>query len=254
MRKYIYPYSGASQSAMELAVALEVTRIRRTNSKFRGNATKLVINWGCSELSDEALSCEILNLPTAVQVASNKLTFLQAMGTVGIRTPPFTTEKTVAQAWVNNGYVVVARTLLRANSGRGIVMCEPNQPIEVDAPLYTMYKKKFNEYRIHVLNGEVISSQRKALPNGFDREASGADVRIRSHDNGFVFVRNDDHEIPTSVTESAIDAVTACGLNFGAVDVIFNDHEQLEYVLEVNTAPGLTGTTLEDYAEAFGEL
>ncbi|MNY63636.1 hypothetical protein D3C86_2006230 [compost metagenome] len=49
-------------------------------------------------------------------------------------------------------------------------------------------------------------------------------------------------------------AVNAIGLTFGAVDVIWNEYRHQAYVLEVNTAPGLTGTTLEKYAEAFRGL
>jgi D-alanine-D-alanine ligase-like ATP-grasp enzyme len=53
------------------------------------------------------------------------------------------------------------------------------------------------------------------------------------------------------VTSEAIKAVNCLGLYFGAADVIWNDKEQRAYVLEVNTAPGLEGTTLENYANAF---
>ncbi|MNY81884.1 hypothetical protein D3C86_2236870 [compost metagenome] len=49
-------------------------------------------------------------------------------------------------------------------------------------------------------------------------------------------------------------AVNALGLDFGAADVIWNDHRKQAFVLEVNTAPGLTGTTLEKYAKALKEI
>ena len=44
------------------------------------------------------------------------------------------------------------------------------------------------------------------------------------------------------------------GLDFGAVDVIYNGHSNRAYVLEINTAPGLTGTTLDNYAAALRNL
>jgi D-alanine-D-alanine ligase-like ATP-grasp enzyme len=40
-------------------------------------------------------------------------------------------------------------------------------------------------------------------------------------------------------------------LDFGAVDVIWNEKEDKYYVLEVNTACGLEGTTLDKYVEQF---
>ena len=50
-----------------------------------------------------------------------------------------------------------------------------------------------------------------------------------------------------------IDAVSALGLDFGAVDII-EDADGKLYVLEVNTAPGLEGQTLTLMAEALKEL
>jgi glutathione synthase/RimK-type ligase-like ATP-grasp enzyme len=49
-------------------------------------------------------------------------------------------------------------------------------------------------------------------------------------------------------------AVSALGLDFGAVDIIWNEREDKCYVLEVNTAPGLQGSTLENYANAIMEV
>ena len=43
----------------------------------------------------------------------------------------------------------------------------------------------------------------------------------------------------------------AIDLQFGAVDIIWNEKENKCYVLEINTAPGLVGTTLTKYTEAF---
>ena len=42
----------------------------------------------------------------------------------------------------------------------------------------------------------------------------------------------------------------AVGLKIGAVDIIWNELENKCYVLEINTAPGLEGTTLVKYTEA----
>ena len=42
-------------------------------------------------------------------------------------------------------------------------------------------------------------------------------------------------------------------LDFGAVDLIWNEHENKCYVLEVNSAPGIEGTTLQQYVTAFAK-
>ena len=44
------------------------------------------------------------------------------------------------------------------------------------------------------------------------------------------------------------------GLTFGSVDVIYNEHRDKAYVLEVNTASGLSGETVDDYVKMFGRL
>jgi D-alanine-D-alanine ligase-like ATP-grasp enzyme len=43
-------------------------------------------------------------------------------------------------------------------------------------------------------------------------------------------------------------------LDFGAVDVIYNRAQDKAYVLEVNTAPGLEGSTLDNYVEAIQKV
>lgn len=54
--------------------------------------------------------------------------------------------------------------------------------------------------------------------------------------------------IPDNVIELGISAVQALGLRLGAVDIIVKD--DTPYVLEVNSAPGLAGTTTQLVGEA----
>ena len=60
--------------------------------------------------------------------------------------------------------------------------------------------------------------------------------------------------LPDDVTKQALLAVDGLGLDFGAVDVGWNQHYQEATVYEVNTAPGLTGTTLDKYTNAIRRL
>ena len=151
------------------------------------------------------------------------------------------------------GAILVARTVLNGHSGEGIVLCG-DQDLLVDAPLYTVYVPKKQEYRVHVFRGEVIDIQRKARRR--DVPDDQINWKVRNHANGFVFARNGDAlgDVPDDVLTQAVAAVSSLGLDFGAADVIFNDSSALAYVLEVNTAPGLEGTTLENYVWAFRGL
>jgi len=79
------------------------------------------------------------------------------------------------------------------------------------------------------------------------------DYQVRNHANGWVYCR-DNINPDSSVISNSLDAVAALGLDFGAVDVIWNEHHQKAWVLEVNTAPGLEGTTLTKYVSAINKV
>ena len=53
--------------------------------------------------------------------------------------------------------------------------------------------------------------------------------------------------------KAAVDVINYFELEFGAVDLIETESGKT-FVLEVNTAPGLEGTTLTKYGDAFRQL
>ena len=194
------------------------------------------------------LNLTMLNRTEAVARASNKLKFFDAVvGQVSI--PSFTTSQEVAKEWVNAGKTVICRTILNGHSGAGIVLADKPEEV-VKAPLYTEYVPKKEEYRVHVFNGEVIHASRKARKKEIPDEE--VNWKVRNHGNGFIF-QHENFELPEDCAVQSIKAIEAVGLDFGAVDVIWNDKQQKSYVLEVNTAPGIEGTTLERYTEAINK-
>ena len=112
--------------------------------------------------------------------------------------------------------------------------------------MYTAYIPKKAEYRVHVLNGEAIDVQQKKKKRGFEHVR---DTRIRNVNNGYVYCR-DGITVTDSLTNLAIAAVNALNYSYGAVDIIYNEKHNQYYVLEVNSRPGLMGTTLEKYCQA----
>ena len=60
--------------------------------------------------------------------------------------------------------------------------------------------------------------------------------------------------LPPVVVEQGSLAFAASELDFGAVDIIFNERENKAYVLEINSAPGLEGSTIQDYATMLQSL
>jgi hypothetical protein len=250
----LYSYKPGSKSATALATSLGIKTIRHKGSKFKGREDKLIINWGASEVPEEVNKCTVVNNADSVKLASNKLTFFRTVKDY-VSVPDFTTDKEEAKAWFDDGIAVVVREKLTGNSGEGIVILDDDLPWDQynhsNAKMYVKYVKKKDEYRIHVVDGAVIDKRRKALRSDFPK--SRADFRVRNYDGGFIFAR-DGFEVPTCVEEEAVKAVLACGLDFGAVDVVWNNFHQKAYVLEVNTAPGLEGSTVDNYAAAFDEM
>lgn len=248
---FLAPYKMGSQGCKNLAQALGIHRIKPEGSKFKGAHNKVVINWGCANLAAEVMKCQVLNPPQAINVAGNKLLAFRAMEKDdAINIPEFTDSHEKALQWINEGHTVVVRTVLRGHSGQGIVIATtPNELVK--AQLYVKYIKKTQEYRIHVLHGNAFDIQRKMRNK--DIPDDQVNWQVRNHDNGFVFGR-EGVNVPEVGIQQAVKAVAALGLDFGAVDLLYNKQDDKYYVIEVNTAPGLTGTTLDKYTEAFHGL
>jgi hypothetical protein len=249
------PYKMGSESAKDLARVLNVMRVH-PDGEYVPKIGHVVINWGTGRTPDwmpraAARSVRVLNNPSKVSVAGNKLSALQALSSAGVAVPQFTTNTATAEEWVRSGSTVVERHELRGNSGAGIrIVNLDDQSMASNvtyAPLYTKFIPKTAEFRVHVFRGEVIDyiEKKKKLA---DNRPANFNKYVSSINLGWVFSRTDVRDMP-EVRQIAIQAVAALGLDFGAVDIVF--YEGRPYVLEVNTAPGVSGTTLVKYANAF---
>lgn len=236
----LIPYKPASKSAKTLSQALGGKRIRLQGSRYKPKPDDLVINWG---QSDNILPMhKVLNSPDKIALASNKLSFFNHLEGVDYL-PPFWTD---AKEIPDEAFPIVCRTVLVGHSGVGIVIADGRDDL-VPAPLYVKYIKKKEEYRVHVGTPDtIISIQQKKRKT----EHENPNWQIRNHANGFIYARQD-VEPPVGVVRCAVDCIERLGLDFGAVDVIWNQHQQKAYVLEVNTAPGIEGETVNDYARYF---
>lgn len=246
----VFPYRQGSKGARALANALGVKVFKRQGSSFRGGPNKTVINWGGHEVTREMLKATILNHPRTVDLASNKIKFFQKVEDKA-RVPEWTTDQREAREWKDDGKTIVVRKTVTGQGGAGIEIVEPGKGLDIPAaPLYTVYVPKKSEWRLHFVKGEVIFVQRKVARK--DQEPKT--WFVRSHDNGFVFQHNGIGVPPKDVIVQSTAAFKASGLDFGALDVIYNEKEGRAYVLEANTAPGLEGETITRYAQAFRGL
>jgi glutathione synthase/RimK-type ligase-like ATP-grasp enzyme len=237
----LYSYNNGSKSAKALSAALDIKRIKHEGKPIVGQN---IINWGSSKIEREYYNCAIVNHPEAVAKAVNKLTAFDHMRCT---TPLNYVLKENAIRLIEEGHTVVCRTKLNGHSGEGIVIATTVEEL-VDAPLYVQYIPKKQEYRLHVMHGEVFFVQRKARK----LEIPDEDInwKVRNLAGGFIYA-NQNVEVPEVAKKEAVAAITSLGLDFGAVDIIWNEKEDKYYVLEVNTACGLEGTTLDKYVEQF---
>lgn len=251
-RVRLLPYKQGSMSARELARAAGVLRLKVTDdSQFRQRPGDVIVNWG-NHTYVNLEGVKYLNHQYAVSLARDKRAAFQQFTNAKVPTLEWTIDIAVAQRWYDEGNVVIQRNTATGQAAAGIVVCDSTLPGNVRPDgrgvLWTKYFKRKQEFRIHVWRNDVLDIQEKRKK----RDAE-ADSRIRSHDNGWVFCR-EGVTCPEAVSLAAVAAVRSLGLDFGAVDVGWNEKGQRPAVFEVNTAPGLEGTTLEKYASKIKEL
>jgi hypothetical protein len=250
MRFILIPYkmgSAAAKSIKEAFIEAGHKCLRIDRADWHPKNTDRIIYYGGNLQLHSHLGHSIYNADRSI--AQNKLTAFRAFERAGLSTVPWTNDPQVARNW--NGKVV-CRNTLTGHSGQGIEIWDSNEaqnpPFPETAPLYTQYIKKTYECRIHIFNGRMIDAQIKRKV----RDADNNDPLIRNIHTGWVYCR-EDFTADQRAIDLAIQAVATCNLDFGAVDIIYNQHYNQFYLLEVNTAPGITGTTLSNYINAFIE-
>lgn len=192
----------------------------------------------------------LINYPAAVATCSNKLYTLEAL-----RGTPYCLEYTTDWyrpiQWTEEGHDVVARHVLNGHSGEGITIIPAfsRWGDEVEAPLFTKYFKKTAEYRVHCSPHTIVDVRRKAKRRGHVLEGQG--THVWNHSAGFVYkiegVTPD--TVPASVLHAAQTAVYNTGMGLAAVDLGYDADTDQVKVFEVNSAPGLTGSTVKWYTE-----
>lgn len=249
MAIWVYTAGRLSESAYALSKCDGFRRMTKGKGVKKGHT---VVNWGIGDdtkFPEFEFDFNLLNCPDAVFRAINKKRSFEIWSGEHLKTVPWTANKAVAKEWLEDGSTVVARKILTGHEGNGIVIIEPGQQL-IDAPLYTKYIGKIHEYRVHATRDKAFASHMKIKDP--KQEGPPKSWKVRSYANGFIFQRNN---VPSSVVRDAlaVQAVSALGLDFGAVDII-EDKNGKFYVLEVNTAPGIEGQTTPAYAGAIKEL
>ncbi len=184
-------------------------------------------------------------------------------------------------------FPLVSRTNFH-QGGKGFWLCLNTQHIEKAIQDGAQYFQTFinikDEYRLHVAFGKVIhavkkvenassaswTAQRKEKVMAYAeknnknldestldcvlgllvKEAALPDRIIRSNKKGWKFSGVTLDNLSAPLKNAAIKSVAAVGLDFGAVDCAISLIDT-PYIIEINSGPGLQGTALQKYVDAF---
>lgn len=230
-------YSRASKpTALKLAEIGDVQLVRRS-------APEVDVNWG-RRVANAKLNPNINN-------SVNKRVMRELFKEHGVPMPPLVQEQLVRDS-VNghtsyNPYMFIGRPD-RHSKGRGLWKIRSR--LDLDKALrgtrrkraathFMEYVEHDREYRVHIFKGMSIRISEKVFNDETKKEyttGKPGDIRLRN------------------VREAAKLAVSAIGLDFGAVDILAKGPNNEEvYVTEVNAAPGLGGSMPQLYIDAFNQ-
>ncbi len=179
--------------------------------------------------------------------AVNKLTQYQWFKEQGLSALEFTTHAEEAFKWNESGDTVIGRMLLNASCGKGIVVQEPGlQNFVMNCPVYTKYKPKKREFRVHVFKDKVVAIVEKKL------RAGQPPAKVRNLANGYVFCQEFvlSDELRNRITTLSLAASKVSLSDFKGVDLGYNEKKDDLFVIEVNSAPGIEGSNVNNYVEA----
>lgn len=256
MTTYILPYNSTSKSAKLLGEALDVRRLKQHNTGLNFEATDHIINWGCSRIYRCLGIARVFNSPSAVELAVDKLKTHACLKANNIPTLELTQDEETAKAWLSEGSIVFGRCTNTGSRGTGIEIIQEPSQINPFFLYYTKQYKHKREFRFHWVGDINIGTQIKLKRRNSTQERTPLRDLVKSHDNDWVFSYNLSlvpyipHE---TAKETSKQALQALGLDFGAVDMLVKSNGECA-VLEINTAPGIEGTTVTKYKDAFTNL
>lgn len=166
----------------------------------------------------------------------------------GLSALEFTTDWATVNVWMQDGHTVFGRRYLNSSCGKGIVVLDLQTAAAAEhsnLPVYTKYKKKKREFRVHIFKDQVVAVVEKKLRSNWD---GPRDSKVRNLANGYVFVQNVTNE-PEGLRTLALAASQVSPSDFRGVDIGYNEKNNDLFVIEVNSAPGIQGSNVQAYVQ-----
>jgi len=240
----------SSASSKLLASELDAIRVY-PDREYSPKKTDVIVNWGNGNQpiwdSQMVSRNQMINNWRNVCFAIDKDESFRRFTNAGVSIPRITRNRITAIGWLEDGNTLIGRQVLEGTRGQGVILMQKVSQFQ-NCLLYTKYEEPTKEFRVYIFDNKFLDVLEKRRDT--DMLAEGKiNYFVRTEENGWVFCRNN-VVAPQSVISEAVNAVKALGLVFGGVDIIWNQPNNKASVLEVNTAPGIFGTTVSKLAEA----
>lgn len=234
---------------------------RLTRARFR--QANLIVNWGSGRVFDSGP--RVLNFPSSVAQAANKLSCFQALDRAKVPTLEWTRSLGDAAKWLVDSSVV-GHFDLHGHSGSGLRLYRKGETLgddnAGDVKLFTKYFPKEVESRVLLIRrpgGENLFTSmymekvRVAKEKWAERGLTESPTTfIRTWTNGWNFARSVSPD--AAAVEWASRALGALKLDYGAVDLMRDKTGKRYIVGEINTAPGLEGLSLSFFQTGLTRL
>jgi hypothetical protein len=206
---------------------------------MRGGSLRRPINYGCRVSRWPDMPYDALN--RSAEAVGSKLVVFQFLSRLHILHPPLVDPATARAPFIGRKDGL--------SRSRGMRLFQPGDKPDKDYDFYVTALPYGREFRLHVVNDAVILASLKSAKRGVNTSHIQ-----RSHDRGYKLEPVEDLDTGQEIRLNAIRIVKALGLDFGAVDV-YETPDGTQYILEVNSAPGLQHKkTIEAYVRAFEYL
>jgi hypothetical protein len=216
--------------------------------KILNDASNNIINWGNHIFADDSLFD--LNVPSSIASASNKVRARRILQNAEVAVPRTYFPDTDANLiWANDcTYPIIVRP---SHHHKGKNFNVFNNPVTLTAFLWgkndwyaSELFEKTHEFRVYVGHGKVLFVHNKPLVEGEIR----ANYAV-NHESWPVMKWSEHIEV---VNVESVRAVTELGLDYGAVDIMYNEATGQAAIAEVNTSPQITTPyTSGKFAEYF---
>jgi len=196
-----------------------------------------VINWGNRIFADDNLFR--INKPSAIGKASDKKLGRKLLQNAGVAVPltTFYGEK------IPN-YPVIARPANHHGGKQFHVIRNKDEALKLWKEFgesmrdwyFSEVFEKTHEFRVHVASGKVLAVHTKPAPQDPNELRWN---HIVNHDKWRALKWSEDELIQILINQESIKACEVLGLDYAAVDVMYNKNNHTCAICEVNTSPSI---------------